>query len=261
MSGGLLQEVTKPATQSMVNGSMVRPTASSSSPETARISSRALDPKDVRRHLGLLLPTLFVIIGAQLKQVAGVPEYVSGRRGHHHQAHRHRSRRSVLAPGFHRWARSVRLSKIFITRDARPRRSPRVPRRVSPPGCPRRRALASSPVDIAPLLTSRRVDIPPTPSPVRVPVWMSSERFPTRRVRASRCSRRGTTSSPRGRTDPRARARRTPRAFSSPPPLASARRLFPSTPTVPAPPTSPLAACISRNLSAASTRSLVRNGS
>ena len=38
----------------------------------------ALDPKMSGDTLGLLLPTLFVIIGAQLKQVAGVPEYVSG---------------------------------------------------------------------------------------------------------------------------------------------------------------------------------------
>ena len=38
----------------------------------------ALDPKMSGDTLGLLLPTLFVIVGAQLKQVAGVPEYVSG---------------------------------------------------------------------------------------------------------------------------------------------------------------------------------------
>jgi len=28
--------------------------------------------------LGLLVPVVFVIIGAQLKQAAGVPEYISG---------------------------------------------------------------------------------------------------------------------------------------------------------------------------------------
>ena len=39
---------------------------------------RALDPKMSGDTLGLLLPVTFVIIGAQLKQAAGVPEYISG---------------------------------------------------------------------------------------------------------------------------------------------------------------------------------------
>ena len=37
-----------------------------------------LDPKMSGDTIGLLIPTLFVILGAQLKKVAGVPEYVSG---------------------------------------------------------------------------------------------------------------------------------------------------------------------------------------
>lgn len=71
--------VTKPATQSMVNGSMVRSDGIILVPGNREdLITWALDPKMSGDTLGLLLPTLFVIIGAQLKQVAGVPEYVSG---------------------------------------------------------------------------------------------------------------------------------------------------------------------------------------
>ena len=71
--------VTKPATQSMVNGSMVRSDGIILVPGNREdLITWALDPKMSGDTLGLLLPTLFVIVGAQLKQVAGVPEYVSG---------------------------------------------------------------------------------------------------------------------------------------------------------------------------------------
>lgn len=71
--------VTKPATQSMVNGSMVRSDGIILVPGNREdLITWALDPKMSGDTLGLLLPTTFVIIGAQLKQVAGVPEWVSG---------------------------------------------------------------------------------------------------------------------------------------------------------------------------------------
>ena len=64
--------VTKPATQSMVNGSMVRSDGIILVPGNREdLITWALDPKMSGDTLGLLLPTLFVIIGAQLKQVAG----------------------------------------------------------------------------------------------------------------------------------------------------------------------------------------------
>ena len=63
----------------MVNGSMVRSDGIILVPGNREdLITWALDPKMSGDTLGLLLPTLFVIIGAQLKQVAGVPEYVSG---------------------------------------------------------------------------------------------------------------------------------------------------------------------------------------
>ena len=68
--------VTKPATQSMINGSMVRSDGIILVPGNLEdLKTWALDPQMSGDTLGLLLPTLFVIVGAQLKQTAGVPEW------------------------------------------------------------------------------------------------------------------------------------------------------------------------------------------
>jgi hypothetical protein len=69
----------KPSTQSVINGSVVRSDGIILVPGNKEdLITWALDPAMSGDTLGLLLPTLFIIIGAQLKQVAGVPEYVSG---------------------------------------------------------------------------------------------------------------------------------------------------------------------------------------
>ena len=70
--------VTKPATQRMIDGSMVRSDGIILVPGNREdLITWALDPKMSGDTLGLLLPTFFIIVGAQLKQVAGVPESVS----------------------------------------------------------------------------------------------------------------------------------------------------------------------------------------
>ena len=69
----------KPSTQSVINGSVVRSDGIILVPGNKDdLVTWALDPAMSGDTLGLLVPTLFIIIGAQLKQVAGVPEYVSG---------------------------------------------------------------------------------------------------------------------------------------------------------------------------------------
>ena len=69
----------KPSTQSDINGSVVRSDGIILVPGNKEdLITWALDPAMSGDTLGLLLPTLFIIIGAQLKQTAGVPEYVSG---------------------------------------------------------------------------------------------------------------------------------------------------------------------------------------
>ena len=69
----------KPSTQSVINGSVVRSDGIILVPGNKDdLVTWALDPAMSGDTLGLLLPTLFIIIGAQLKQAAGVPEYVSG---------------------------------------------------------------------------------------------------------------------------------------------------------------------------------------
>ena len=69
----------KPSTQSVINGSVVRSDGIILVPGNKEdLITWALDPAMSGDTLGLLLPTVFIIIGAQLKQVAGVPEYVSG---------------------------------------------------------------------------------------------------------------------------------------------------------------------------------------
>ena len=69
----------KASTQSVINGSVVRSDGIILVPGNAEdLVTWALDPAMSGDTLGLLIPTLFIIIGAQLKQAAGVPEYVSG---------------------------------------------------------------------------------------------------------------------------------------------------------------------------------------
>ena len=69
----------KPSTQSVINGSVVRSDGIILVPGNKDdLVTWALDPAMSGDTLGLLVPTLFISIGAQLKQVAGVPEYVSG---------------------------------------------------------------------------------------------------------------------------------------------------------------------------------------
>ncbi len=71
--------VTKPATTSKINGSLVRSDGIILVPGNREdLITYVLDPKMSGDTIGLLIPTLFVILGAQLKKVAGVPEYVSG---------------------------------------------------------------------------------------------------------------------------------------------------------------------------------------
>ena len=72
----------KPSTQSVINGSVVRSDGIILVPGNKDdLVTWALDPAMSGDTLGLLLPTLFIIIGAQLKQAAGGPEYVSGAGG------------------------------------------------------------------------------------------------------------------------------------------------------------------------------------
>jgi len=70
--------VTKPATQSKINGSWVRSDGIILLPGNREdLITYALDPKMSGDTIGILIPTTFIIIGAQLKQTAGVPESVS----------------------------------------------------------------------------------------------------------------------------------------------------------------------------------------
>ena len=71
--------VTKPATTSSINGSVVRSDGIILIPGNREdLITYVLDPKMSGDTIGLLIPVLFVILGAQLKQAAGVPEYISG---------------------------------------------------------------------------------------------------------------------------------------------------------------------------------------
>ena len=71
--------VTKPATTSKINGSLVRSDGIILVPGNREdLITYVLDPKMSGDTIGLLVPTIFVILGAQLKKAAGVPEYVSG---------------------------------------------------------------------------------------------------------------------------------------------------------------------------------------
>jgi hypothetical protein len=70
---------TKPSTTSRINGSIIRSDGNILIPGNKEdLVTWVLDPAMSADTIGILLPTLFVIIGAQLKKAAGVPEWVSG---------------------------------------------------------------------------------------------------------------------------------------------------------------------------------------
>ena len=69
----------KPSTTSTINGSVIRSDGIILIPGNKEdLITWVLDPAMSADTIGILLPTLFVILGAQLKKSANVPEWVSG---------------------------------------------------------------------------------------------------------------------------------------------------------------------------------------
>ena len=69
----------KPSTTSTINGSVIRSDGIILIPGNKEdLITWVLDPAMSADTIGILLPTLFVILGAQLKKAANVPEWVSG---------------------------------------------------------------------------------------------------------------------------------------------------------------------------------------
>ena len=69
----------KPSTTSTINGSVIRSDGIILIPGNKEdLITWGLDPAMSADTIGILLPTLFVILGAQLKKSANVPEWVSG---------------------------------------------------------------------------------------------------------------------------------------------------------------------------------------
>ena len=103
--------VTKPATTSKINGSLVRSDGIILVPGNREdLITYVLDPKMSGDTIGLLIPRL-CHPGRAAQEGGGGARVCVGRGGHHHQGGGDGAHRAVLAPGVHRRARAVKRGR------------------------------------------------------------------------------------------------------------------------------------------------------